>query len=174
MLVVALIVASPKGESGQWHDRLRQVTMVDNMLDLRSRFIIRETSRSSIVSGIAEPWSRSSPIMEARLSFPVFDPRLPSEPIRSQEVSRLMNLFGLGPRRAEVLWLILYGVTTDKAIAVQARMSPSVSHSHVQQLLIRFRVRDRASLVVAACGSDGRMHLWGDVEEERGGLSRGP
>lgn len=67
---------------------------------------------------------------------------------RTADIHRLAEEFKLGQRRAEVLWLMLDGATSDKAISARASMSASTAHSHVQELLERFGVHDRAQLMI--------------------------
>jgi DNA-binding CsgD family transcriptional regulator len=73
--------------------------------------------------------------------------QLPKPALRELETARLRERFVIGPKRAEVLLLILYGITSDKEIARYGGISQSRAHEHVQQLMVLFEVDSRARLV---------------------------
>ena len=60
----------------------------------------------------------------------------------------LRKEYQLGPRAAQVAALLADGCTSDKEIALQLRISRSRAHEHVQALLGKWSLHNRAKLAV--------------------------
>ena len=75
---------------------------------------------------------------------------LPDDEARQAAIAKLGTRHGIGSRRAEILWLMLQGILSDKELGLRAQMAPSTVHGHIQELMVHFGVDARGRVVVEA------------------------